>query len=459
MSSASVSLKTAFELNVGSPIGQFRAAPVCLGPDGPHAMIAAYAADFDVDPYVEMFFFPTDTLKLVLFDLKGKILWKRDLGPAVVPGMWFVPVLPFDLDGDGCDEIFYVGNTDPQHPLGVSKYVLERLDARTGEVTGQWPWPRYGGEQTLSSQFRNFLMGARVYDEPVLVTAQGTYGAMFLQGWRPGMQARWDHRIAADSPGARGSHMCPVVDINHDGVDELMWGERCIELDKGTELFCADRDVYRGHSDVIQPLFDRASGRWFVYTIREGDPEATPRVVLFDDQGRRVWGAVDKGHMDMGWVARRGPEARFIAMAIRIGHKTCGPDGRFHEGRTEFVFDAMTGRPVDPGFSVYQTKPVDLNGDGRHEFVRGIPGGDGEVIDENGVILGSVGGPVALTGKFLDRPGEQVLVYHPDGAVRAWYDANAEDRPQALERYSSRFYQTNLRHMSTGSNPSVLAGA
>ena len=28
--------------------------------------------------------------------------------------------------------------------------------------------------------------------------------------------------------------MSPIVDINNDGVDELLWGERCIELDKGT---------------------------------------------------------------------------------------------------------------------------------------------------------------------------------------------------------------------------------
>ena len=55
-------------------------------------------------------------------------------------------------------------------------------------------------------------------------------------------------------PGARSSHGYTVMDLNDDGVDEVLWGERCIELDKGTELFCADRDVYHGHSDVVQPF-------------------------------------------------------------------------------------------------------------------------------------------------------------------------------------------------------------
>ena len=66
-----------------------------------------------------------------------------------------------------------------------------------------------------------------------------------------------------------------------------------------------------------------------------------------------------------------------VAVAIRIGTKTCGPDGRFHTDCDEFLFDALTGRartlPVRP----YGAMPVDLTGDGYHELVYGIPGQDG----------------------------------------------------------------------------------
>jgi hypothetical protein len=281
---------------------------------------------------------------------------------------------------------------------------------------------------------------------------------MFFQAWRPDMSPRWELCISADAPGARGSHMCPITDLDSDGIEKLMWGERCIELDRGTELFCADREVYRGHSDVIQPILDAASGRWFLYTCRESDNQATPRVVLFDDKGRRIWGHVDHGHIDMGWAARLGEHREHIAMAIRIGQKTCGPQGRFHQSRDEFTFDALTGQAHPLPFSVYQTIPVDVDGDGYHELVRGVPGGNGEVIDRRGQVLGSVGGAVALASKFLDRPGEQILSYHPDGTVRVWGDANAGDSPEALARYAHPFYDANQRLSSSGWNTWVLGG-
>jgi hypothetical protein len=187
--------------------------------------------------------------------------------------------------------------------LAVRDYQLERVDVRTGKTTGQWQWPNDGGKaQALSETFRNFILGGYVNDEPVLVTAQGTYGKMNLQGWNTDMSLRWEYNVAVNDPGARGSHITPIVDINNDGIDELLWGERAISLDTGVELFCADRDVYRGHSDVIQPILDPETGKWNIFTVRETDPEASPRVVLFDDQGNRVWGDVDAGHIDIGWV-------------------------------------------------------------------------------------------------------------------------------------------------------------
>ena len=144
--------------------------------------------------------------------------------------------------------------------------------------------------------------------------------------------------IAASDPGARGSHMCPIVDLDGDGVEELMWGERCIELDGGRELFCADRDTYRGHSDIVQPVLDRETGRWFFYTCRESDPQTSPRVALFDDQGAaRVGQPSTRGTSTWaGWPGWASARRDLVATAVRIGHKVCGPDGRYHTGMTSF---------------------------------------------------------------------------------------------------------------------------
>jgi hypothetical protein len=450
-------LQSVLEVKLAEHIGQLRAVPVNLGEGRPRAILAVHCSDAEVDPYVEMFFFPKDTLKLTLFNEKGEILWQRDLGPGVIPGIWFTPVYPFDLDGDGVDEIWFVNNIDPDHPLSINNLRLERIDALTSKTTGRWPWPRPEANQSLSHTFRNFILGGYVRGEPVLVTAQGTYGPMAIQAHNNDMQLRWTHKIKGDEPGARGSHICPVVDINHDNVDELLWGERCIELDKGEELFCADRDTYRGHSDVIQPVLDRSSNKWFIYICREST-NVSPRVALFDDKGRRIWGDVERGHMDMGWTARLGEDGQLIAMAIRIGGKTAGPKGFFRKGVEEFTYDALTGKEHPLAFSVFGTLPVDLNGDGVHELVRGLAEGNGDVLDNKGRIIGNINGSAAIASKLLDHPGEQILCYQPDGTVRIWADRNAVDTPEALKRYKNPFYKANQKLTATGYNIINLAG-
>lgn len=458
-STTTIDLHPLMELSVGSTIGQLRAVPVSLGPNEPRAFLATYGADFDVDPYVEMFFYPTDTLKMILFTGSGEIIWRRDLGRGVVPGVWFCPVFAFDLDGDGVEEIYYVDNPNVDHPLGLASYRLTALDARSGEPCGHWPWPnRAGNSQSLSHTFRNFLLGGQVDGQPVLVTGQGTYGPMFLQAWNAGMVLRWEHEIPDQVPGARGSHMCPVVDLDGDGKDEILWGERVIELDTGTERFCADGDVYAGHSDIVQPVLERGTGDWFIYTCRESDAQTAPRVATFDALGNRLWGDLDQGHIDMGWVARMGEGGRHLASAIRIGAKTCGPDGRFHQDMEEFCYEALTGQSVELPFSVYRTLPVDVDGDGLHELVRGRASGNGEVIDRAGRVVGNLGGAVALASKLLDRPGEQLLSYSGDGTLRIWADLNAEDSVAAESRYRHPAYQALERLFSTGYNLTVLGG-
>src|SRR5690606_5171123 len=120
----------------------------------------------------------------------------------------------------------------------------------------------------------------------------------------------------------------PVVDYNGDGVDEIFWGERCISIDDGSYLFIADEGVYSGHSDVIQPTLDRRSGEWLLFTCRESGE--SPRVVMFGNEGERMWSDLERGHMDMGWTAQVESEAcPVIAFTISRGGKIAGPDG-FH---------------------------------------------------------------------------------------------------------------------------------
>ena len=115
-------LRIESQWELGLPVLSCFAAPLRLGSGGIDAVVIAYSNSAGSNPWIEVFSFPEDTLKLAVFDLKGRKIWQRDLGPGVLPNPAFCPVFPFDLDGDGADELYFVNNIDPEHPLAISKY-------------------------------------------------------------------------------------------------------------------------------------------------------------------------------------------------------------------------------------------------------------------------------------------------------------------------------------------------
>lgn len=454
-----IKLEVVAQVDLGQAVGQLRAVPVCLGTGQPKAILAIHGQDAEIDPYVGMFFFPKSTLRMCLFDETGKVMWRRDLGPGVVPGIWFTPVYSFDLDSDGVDEIWFVGNSDPAHPLDYRRYVLERIDPRTGQSTGTWPWPHKNQANSMSARHRNFVLGGFVRGKPRLVTAQGTYGQMALQGWDQDMSIHWETLLdPAEDGGTLGSHVCPVADINRDGVDDVLWGERCIELAGGRQLFCAGQERWKGHSDIVQPVLDRSSGRWFIHTCRETSQDQGPRIVAFDDQGKQVWGAVDSGHIDTGWAARIGPHGTPVVLGVKVGEKIRDAQGERRLWTESYLFNALTGEKHELPFDPYTTIPVDLNGDGIHELVKGYFEGDGTVYDHSGKVLGNVGGLTAMCSQFTRRPGEQMLSFTKDGTVRIWADMNAHDTAAAKARYESKYYYVNQRMTACGYNLFSLGG-
>ena len=446
------------EIDLGQKIEQFRAVPVTIGEDIPNAVVAMYSEDAEIDPNLGMFFFPEHTLKLAVFNVDGTILWKKDLGKGVIPGVWFSPVAAFDLDQDGLDEVWNVNTTDPGHPLDHRAFVLEKRDAKTGEVKGQWKWPEPYPQQEMSRLFRHFIMGGYVNGEPVLITANGTKNYETIKCWNSDLSERWVYKKTPDTPGCQGSHMSPVVDINNDGVDELLWGERCIELDKGKMLFCADEETWNGHSDIIEPVTDTKTGKWFFFTCRESNSKNPPRVVLFDEKGQRVWSKLDEGHIDTGWAARIGKNGEPVVLGVKIGEKKRSAEGEHRVDVEEITFDAFSGEKIDLGFSVYTTIPVDVNGDGIHELVKGYFEGDGTLLDNKGNIIGNIGGASAIASKFTGDPGEQILSYSKNGIIRIWVDKSAQDNKIAKKRYSNPAYKLNQKQTGNGYNLFNLGG-
>lgn len=418
------SLKTVMELKIAEKIGQLRAVPVTIGEKYPNALALMYSEEAEVDPWEGMFFFPKHTLKIAVVTSGGKVLWKKDLGNGVVPGIWFSPLFAFDLDQDGRDELWIINNRDPEHPLNYREFVLQELEPETGEVMQEIAWPKPEIPQELSHLYRQFILGAFVKGEPVLLTAQGTYGPMRIQAWNSDLSLRWEHYIQKDAPGALGSHVTPVVDVNNDGIDELFWGERCIELDKGKQLFCADEAGWEGHSDIVQPVLDYANNTWSVFTCRESFNNQSPRLVMYNQKGEKLWCDLDEGHMDTGWAARLGDNGEPVVLGVKVGRKIRTADGEWRTGVVEYTYNALSGEKINLGFDVYTSIPVDLNGDGIHELVKGYFEGTGDVLDCKGNKIGNIGGLSAMACKFAGLPGEQILSYSHDGWVKIWADEN-----------------------------------
>lgn len=444
-------LDTLFEATVANEMRQLRAVPVRMGADTDDALLCVHSGHPGIDPGQNHFTLPTDTLKLTLVTAGEEIAWTHDIGEGIVPGVWFCPVYPFDLDGDGIEEIWYVDTEDPKHPFSLTGHRLGRIDAMTGETTGTWEWPTYPYEP-MSMAYRNFIFGGYVTGDPVLVTAQGTYREMKLQGWNGDMTRRWETRIERDDPGARGSHLCPVLDLNDDGVDEVLWGERLIELDSGEQLWCADRDTWSGHSDIVLPTLDHETGEWYIYTCRESHTEEPPRVVTYDGNGERIWTALDEGHMHTGWTARLGEGTR-IAMAGANKHAA-------YDEMSEYAWNVWTGDEREFDFPVYSAFPVDLDGDGTHELVYRMFGREGRVIDHDGTELGNVDENIAhcQPSKFINHPGEQIVTYTTDGTVRIWGDRNAQDGTVARKRYDHPYYRKAQRLSAVGYNMRNVGG-
>ena len=450
-----MNIKVLKEFNLNTKLAQLRSVPVSMGKGMPSAVLFVYSTQGNIDPWHEEFNYPKDTLKMSLYTEDGIPIWTRDLGTGVIPGVWYCPFISFDLDGDGVDEIWFLNNLNPDLPFSLNARVLERIDPVSGQTTGQWKWPQNTIDDTMSHSYRFYITGGYAHGKPVLVTAQGTYRDMYLQGYDPDMEKRWDIKIPYGDGGARASHLCPILDFDEDGVDEMFWGERLISLDDGHELFCGDKGKYFGHSDIVMPFIDKASGRKFIFTCREDDEhEGVPRVVTYNEKGERAWiGVPDVGHMHSGWLANIGPECRKVAMAMRITRRVIN-NAIVDTEPEDFYFDAVTGEPIENPlpFRGDEYLPIDLNGDGQHEFFA-----EGEkagfVFDAKGNNLGFIGGRAIRSGKVIDHPGETLMTYYPDeGVVRIWGDEDAVENEYTKERFSNPYHYRMQHFMGTGYN-------
>lgn len=438
-------IRKLMEYNLGAKPKQVRTCEVDLGYE--KGRLFVWSEHQDCDPWDADYTSPQYPLHFSMYGAQGQLLWQKDLGMGVPPGVWFCPFIALDLDGDGVDEIWFVNNTT-HRPFELRTRVLERLDALTGETLGTWPFPAINtGLLIMCQAYRYMLIGGYVHGQPVIIMEQGTYENMYFQCYNADMSLRWERVIEKDE-GPRAAHSVPVMDWNKDGVDEMWFGEHLMSLDTGEDLFCMARDSYFGHSDVVAPFTDFSTGKRYIFTCREGaNYKGCPRIVMFNEDGTVAWQDVYEnpdegkdGHINGGFVFLDKTGRRIaVGKHIRPG--------------VQFVYDAVTGEKLEPAMDYFYLRPVDLNGDGCHEFLRKQRGKPLAVLDTDGTLVVVTGGTMIAVVRNDGMAGEQFLCYYEqEGIVRLWGDEDAKDSALLLARHADGFHTFMNKMTGNGYN-------
>lgn len=210
--------------------------------------------DFNTDPYQRPGYWKKseDTYKLEAYRHDGTFLWRYDMGWAIEEGIWYSPIVIYDLNGDGKAEVFCKGGEgDPREPTGHVKSgpeYLVVLDGLTGKVRKRLPWPSREGFDDYNYYSRN-LLGIAYLDgvHPHLIVERGTYKIIKLQAYDPSLTLKWYWEASGEYAKHRGQgmHGMHAADVDDDGRDEVIIGSSVIE-DDGKPLWTTGK----GHPDV-----------------------------------------------------------------------------------------------------------------------------------------------------------------------------------------------------------------
>jgi len=253
-----------------------------------------------------------DTFKLDGYTSGGTLLWSIDLGWNIEQGIWWSPMLVYDLDCDGRAEVIAKSaptDVDYRNPDGRVLSGPEWFtiwDGQTGTELATTDWiPRgnisdwgdsYGNRVNRNMMCIAYLDGVK----PSLVIFRGTYGLMKAQAWnfRNGKLTRlwdWSNEGLSTAYQGQGFHQIRVGDVDGDGKDEILNG--CILIDDdGRTLYTTGQ----GHGDRFH-LTDIDPNRPGLETFYVHEGGYTHAIDLRDSRtGQLIWGQGDSSWGDVG---------------------------------------------------------------------------------------------------------------------------------------------------------------
>ena len=230
------------------------------------------------------------------YEMDGTKLWRIDMGLNIRAGEHYVPVIVYDLDGDGRSEVAIrtadgtIDGTgaaigDPnKHWADERGYILTGpeyltiFEGSTGKALTTTDFlPERGNVEdwgdTGGNRVDRFLGGIAYLDgkTPSLIMSRGYYTnregtvgktEITAYDYKNGkVSVKWEFKaslqdnINPDYVG-QGNHSMVTADIDNDGFDEIIYGSMAVDHD-GTGIY----STKRGHGDAIHVGFFRNEDR------------------------------------------------------------------------------------------------------------------------------------------------------------------------------------------------------
>lgn len=291
-----------------------------------------------------------DTYKIEAYNGKtGRFMWRHDLGWNINLGIWFSPMVVYDLDGDGKAEVAFksapYAATPEEAFISPGGFVLDGpehcsvLDGMTGQEVDTVDWvargdPKDWGDDRGNRVNRNQIGVAYLDGErPSLLVMRGTYTKMRIDAYNlidKELRKVWSWSGEDEDPPLRGqgAHNFHALDIDDDGRDELIIGSAAID-DNGQCLW----RMNMGHPDwcYVADIDPARPGLEMAYGFETAQPRngiclADPRT------GQIIWGCDHPTtHIhDWGMVADIDPN-----------HPGMEIYGMERDGRTSWLYSAQ----------------------------------------------------------------------------------------------------------------------
>jgi hypothetical protein len=476
---SSIGGKASLVFDLGHPYRQAQVVTGDVNGDGEPDVVISYSDYPNVDPYEKARSRSEDTIKVAAFLPTGERMWTLDLGWGIEAGINYQPMVVWDLDGDGRAEVILKTNKSAD-PLNHDGERITVLDGMSGKIKKEAKWPSL---KDLGSDYnndsRNYLAIAHLDGkDPYVIAVRGLYKAQRIWALDKNLRRVWERNLGLDhyypsglrgrlikfwniddkmkylwarlgknsAPDQlRGSHSLPVADVNEDGKEEILWGERCIG-ENGRDLWAVKENMpYKGHPDVVFPakILPSLKGKQTFYA-REGWGEIKEKIgaYLVNDQGKILWADWGYHHIDRGWVGKIVPDQDGMqCLGIDIMEKQWSKEGAELIEPSGFLWGARGNLLGHPPSSWYYSFPVDRDGDGVREIC----------VMEDGAIQ-KYGKPVTeklsancLWGADLFGDHREEVVAAPgDGKIYIFFHVGNMHIPPRVTPIADRQYKNDL---------------